>query len=252
MTTTALWLGAWLRGAAGSDDLLETMALAAPDAPVVGSVHGAPPTPLPDLLRAIRQSGADSTWLLLPRPGRTLGWPPAVEGQPSPAVLLSSRDHAVGLLRHSAGGWRWDPARPAAISPLQAGMLTARSGARALAEAVTAAAHRLELLGLDRAATRPAPREWEVALGRLPRGLDPEVEALLVRLAALHDALDLARVEEGAAVTAGEARSRAAEVRGVLGEVEDVIVGVVGGLNAPTRPSPEPGPRPAESADRRA
>jgi hypothetical protein len=78
------------------------------------------------------------------------------------------------------------------------------------------------------------------------------VEALLVRLAALHDALDLARVEEGAAVTAGEARSRAAEVRSVLGEVEDVIVGVVDGLNAPTRPSPEPGPRPAEAADRRA
>jgi len=252
MTTTALWLGAWLRGAAGSDDLLEAMALAAPDAPAVGSVNGAPASPLPDLLRAIRQSGADSTWLLLPRPGRLIGWPPGVDGAPVPAVLLGRGDRAVGLLRHGANGWRWDPAQPATIIPLQAGMLTARSGARALAEAVTAAAHRLEELGLDRAATRPAPREWEAALSRLPRGLDPQVEALLVRLAALHDALDLARVEEGAAVTAGEARSRAAEVRAVLGEVEDVIVGVVGGLNAPTRLSPEPGPRPAEAADRRA
>jgi hypothetical protein len=251
MTTTALWLGAWLRGAAGSDDLLEAMALAAPDAPAVGSVNGAPASPLPDLLRAIRQSGAQSTWLLLPRPGRTLGWPTGVEGAPVPSVLLSRGDHAVGLLRHGASGWLWGPAQSATISPLQAGMLTARSGARALAEAVTAAAHRLEELGLDRAATRPAPREWEVALGRLPRGLDPQVEALLVRLAALHDALDLALVEEGAAVTAGEARARAAEVLAVLGGVEDVIVGVVGGLNAPTRPSPEPGPRPAQAADRR-
>ena len=55
------------------------------------------------------------------------------------------------------------------------------------------------------------------------------MEALLVRLAALHDALDLARVEEGAAVTAGEARARAAEMLAVLGQVEDVIAGVVGG-----------------------
>jgi hypothetical protein len=252
MTTTALWLGAWLRGAAGSDDLLEAMALAAPDAPAVGSVNGAPASPLPDLLRAIRQSGADSTWLLLPRPGRLIGWPPGVDGAPAPAVLLGRGDHAVGLLRHGASGWRWDPAQSATINPLQAGMLTARSGARALAEAVTAAAHRLEELGLDRAATRPAPREWEAALGRLPRGLDPQVEALLVRLAALHDALDLARVEEGAAVTAGEARARAAEVRAVLGEVEDVVVGVVGGLNAPPPPTPDRDPRRAPTAHRRA
>ena len=252
MTTTALWLGAWLRGAAGSDDLIESLALAAPDAPLVGSIDGAQPAPLPDLLRAIRQSGADSTWLLLPRPGRLIGWPPGVDGAPMPAVLLSRGDNGIGLLRHGVSGWLWDPAGSAPISPLQAGMLTSRSGARALAEAVTAAAHRLEELGLDRAATRPAPREWEAALGRLPRGPDPQVEALLVRLAALHDALDLASVEEGAAVTAGEARSRAAAVRAVLGEVEDVVVGVVGGLNAPTRLSPEPGPRPAEAADRRA
>jgi hypothetical protein len=128
-------------------------------------------------------------------------------------------------------------------------MLTARSGARALAEAVTAAAERLEQLGLDRAATRSASREWEVALGLLPRGPDYQVEALLVRLAALHDVLDLALVEEGAAITAAEARARAAEVRAVLGQVEDVIAGVVGGLNAPTSPEWEQTARPATVAD---
>ena len=96
------------------------------------------------------------------------------------------------------------------------------------------------------------PREWELALGRMPRGLDPQVEALLVRLAALHDALDLALVEEGAAVTAAEARGRSAEIRGVVGQVEDVIAGVVGGLNAPTAPTPRRDPRPATAADRSA
>jgi len=250
MTTTAVWLGSWLRGAAGADDLLEAMAHAAPDAPAVGSVLGAAPTSLPDLLRAIRVSGADGTWLLLPRPGHIIGWPPRADGAPVPAVLLSRGDLAVGLLRHEASGWRWDTADASPLTALQSRMLTARSGARALAEAVTAAAERLEQLGLDRAATRSAPREWEVALGHLPRGLESQVEALLVRLAALHDALDLALVEEGAAVTAAEARARSAEVRGVLGQVEDVIAGVVGGLNAPAPLAQETDARPETVADR--
>ena len=252
MTSTAVWLGSWLRGAAGSDDLLEAMAVAAPDAPAVGSVRGAAPSPLPDLLRAIRVSGADGVWLLLPRPGRTVGWPPDTPGQPVPALLLSRGDLGVGLLRHGTSGWRWDDAASATLVAVQAGMLTARSGARALAEAVSSAAERLEHLGLDRAASRTASRTWEVALDRLPRGLDPQVEALLGRLAALHDALDLATVEEGAAVTAGEARARSAQVRAVLGQVEDVIVGVVDGLNAPTGGALARDIRRTPAADRRA
>jgi hypothetical protein len=252
MTMTAVWLGSWLRGAAGSDDLLEAMAHAAPDAPPVGSLLGAAPTPLPDLLRAIRVSGADATWLLLPRPGRTIGWPAGMDGVPVPAVLLSRGDVTVGLLRQGVTGWQWDHAGSAALTALQAGMLTARSGARALAEAVTEAAVRLEGLGLDRAATQVAPREWEVALGLLPRGLDPQVEALLVRLAGLHDALDLALVEEGAAVTAGEARARTAEVLAVLGHLEDVIAGVVGGLNVAPPPAPGRDASRATAAERNA
>ncbi len=252
MTTTAVWLGSWLRGSAGSDDLLEAMAQASPDAPAVGSILGAPHTPLPELLRAIRVSGADGTWLLLPRPGQTIGWPPAADGAPVPAILLSRGDLPVGLLRHGATGWRWDRAESAALAAVQSGMLTARSGARALAEAVTAAAERLEQLGLERAATRSTPRAWEAALGRMPRGLDPQREALLVRLAALHDALDLALSEEGAAVTAAELRARAAEIRVVVGQVEDVIAGVVGGLNAPTPHTAQPDSRPATTADRSA
>lgn len=233
MTAAAVWLGSWVRGDAASDDLLEAMARAFPDAPAVASLMGARPAPVPELLRAIRVTGADGTWLLLPRPGATVGWPPDAAGAPVPAVLLSRGDLGLGLLRHEASGWLWDPAGSAVLAPVQAQMLTARSGARALAGAVTTAAERLERLGLDRAATASSPRAWELALGRLPFGLDPQVEALLIRLGALHDALDLALGDDGAAVTAGEARARAAEVRAVVGQVQDMIVGVIGGLNAP-------------------
>ncbi len=250
MTATALWWGAWLRGTTGSDDLLEVLARAAPDAPPVGSVLGGPPRPLPDLLRAVRASGADSTWLLLPRPGNTIGWPRDVGGQPNPAVLLSRADVAVGLLRHGPAGWRWDDVDQQPVGVLQAGMRTARAAARDLAEVVTDAAARLEALGVQRAATRAVPHVWESALGWLPPGLDPQAEALLVRLAALHDALDLARVEEGAAVTAGEVRARAAQVRHVLGRVEDLVAGVVGGLNAPSPAPVDPGARSATAAER--
>jgi hypothetical protein len=252
MTATALWLGAWLRGTAGSDDLLEALAQAAPDAPAVGSVLGTSPSPLPDLLRAVRASGADSTWLLLPRPGNTIGWPLGVGGEPTPAVLLSRGDVVVGLLRHEPTGWRWDRVDHLPIGVLQADMLTSGSAARALAEVVTDAAARLEVLGVQRAATRPAPRVWESAMGWLPPSLDPQAQALLVRLAALHDALDLARVEEGAAVTAAEARARAAELQQVLGRVEDLVASVVGGLNAPSRATVDPGARSTAAVERHA
>jgi hypothetical protein len=252
MTATALWLGAWLRGTAGSDDLLEALAQAAPDAPAVGSVLGASPSPLPDLFRAVRASDGDSTWLLLPRPGSTLGWPRGVSGDPTPAVLLSHGDLVVGLLRHGPTGWRWDHLDEPTIGILQAGMLTSRSAARVLAEVVTDAAARLEVLGVQRAATRPAPRVWESALGWLPPSLDPQAQALLVRLAALHDALDLARIEEGAAVTAAEVRARAAELQQVLGRVEDLIAGVVGGLNAPSAEPAQRSPRSTAAVERHA
>ena len=206
MTTAAVWLGSWLRGTADPTTCSRPWPSWLRTHLRWAASRGRRPRRLPDLLRAIRVTGAQDTWLLLPRPGRTIGWPPGADGVPEPAVLLSRGDQAVGMLRHGATGWRWDDVGSVPLAALQSGVLTARSGARALAEAVTAAAERLETLGLDRVATRAAPHAWEVALGRLPRGLDPQVEALLVRLAALHDALDLAPVEEGAAVTAAEAQ----------------------------------------------
>lgn len=249
MTATAIWLRAWLSGSAGSDDLLEVLARVAPDTPPLVVPAGSRPRPLPDLLRALRASSAPRVWLLLPRPGHPGAWPREVLDPPQAAVLVGAGHRAgaprsegigptgtappvqeSGLVRAAAAGWRWDPA-PEARVLLEGQALTARAGARALAEAVTDAAARLEPLGLDRAATQQAPRVWQQAMGHLPLGLHPAQQSLLVRLAELHDALDLALLDMGGAVTAAEARARSGEVRAVIGAVEDIICGVIGGMN---------------------
>lgn len=233
MSAASVWLDAWLRGAAGSDDLLEFLARVNPDAPPAVSIDGARQQPLGELLRGLRDVGGHRTWLLLPRPGRTVGWPTDVDGAPEPAVLVSGDAGICCLLRSGRFGWRWDSCDCSVVVALEAGMLTARSGARALAEIVTGAAERLERLGLERPAVRTQNDDWASAMRRLPRGIDPQLEALLMRLAALHDALDLALGEPGAAITAAESLARAGELRAVVGSVEDIICGLVGGLNAP-------------------
>ena len=250
MTSAAVWLGSWLRGLAATDDLLEVLTASAPDAPAVVSLQAAPAVPLADLLREVRNLGPSATWLLLPRPGRTLGWPPDTSGTPTPAVLVTGVPSGSGLLRHDRTGWRWEVTEVVPGAPLEAEMLTARSGARALAAAVTGAADRLEQLGLDRPATGTPPWTWARAVRRLPPGVDPGVEALLVRLGDLRDVLDLALAEEGAAVTASEALARSAELRTVIGQLDDVITGVVGGLNLPARGMPGTDPRSSRIAER--
>jgi hypothetical protein len=250
MTSSAVWLGSWSRGVAAPDDVLEALTVSAPDAPAVVAVRGAPPAPLPDLLREIRQSAPTMTWLLLPRPGRTLGWPPDALGVPTPAVLLTGGQTGSGLLRHDQSGWRWDITEAVPAAPLEAEMLTPRSGARALAAAVNGAADRLERLALDRPTAGSPARTWERAVRRLPPGIDPQVEALLARLGDLRDVLDLALAEEGAAVTAGEALARSGELRTVIGQLDDVVTGVVGGLNLPATGMPGPDPRSPRIAER--
>lgn len=233
MTVAALWLNAWLRGAVGSDDLQDHLAWTAPDAPAVVAIDGAEPQRLSELLRSLQRVGQPRLWLLLPRPGHVLGWPRDVTGTPEPAVLVSGRHSGGALLRGGRAGWRWDGCDSSGVVALEGRMLTPRSGARALAELATAAARRLEALGLDRPAGVAPTRDWQPAVERLPRAADPQVVALLARLAALLDALDLATREEGAAITASEVRARSAEVHGVIGEVQDIVAGVVNGINVP-------------------
>lgn len=219
MLATALWLGCWLRDRAAPDDLLAELAGVAPDA-----------LPGP-LLPAVRGTGADSVWLLLPRPGRTIGWPPGASGAPEPAVLLSAGRTPVGLVRVGPGAWRVEPADDAAVLQVEAQSLTPRTAARAVSEAISGAAARLERLGLDRPARTPAGERWRAATCCLPEALDPAVVALVQRVALVLDVLDLAIAEEGAAVTSSEARTRALELRTLAGELEDLLAGLVGGLN---------------------
>ncbi len=234
LTSAALWVGGWLRATAAPDDVLGSLPALAPDAPAVARLDGAPPVGLAELLGHLRAQSATQAWLLLPRPGRTLGWPAKVTGTPVPAILVSAAPGLLGMLRHDRAGWAWDSvADDSALAVVRAGMLSARAAARSLAEVVTDAAADLERLGLDRAATRRSAHAWQGPLDVLPRGLDPQVAALVTRIAVLRDSLELALVEDGAAVTAAEARTRAARIRAVTGEVEDVLAGVVGGLNAP-------------------
>ena len=237
MSATALWLEAWLRGSAGSDDLLEQLARTAPDAPARVLIEGADHE-LPDLLRRLRAFRAPRTWLLLPRPGRPGGWPVGLGGSPEPAVLISGEGSAGGLLRSGRTGWSWDACGDSSVALLESGMLTAGAGARALAEAAAEAAQRLESLGLERRPTLAHPDQWETAMRHVPAGLDSPVHSLLIRLAVLHDALDLALAEDGAAVTAAESLARSGELRAVVGHVEDIIAGLVGGLNAPVPTGP--------------
>lgn len=222
LLATSVWLGSWLRGESAADDLVETLGRLAPDAPT---------TVLPEILGQLRRAGTDAVWWLSPRPGHTVGWPPGLSDLPEPAVLLSTGNQPVGLLRLGGHGWLLQPASGAGVPGLASEALPVRAAVRVFGEVVTACAARLEALGLDRAATRGTDPCWGRALTRLPRGLDPRAADLLHRIAALRDALDSALASDGAAVTAGEARQRSEALRGLADRLEDLASAVVGGLS---------------------
>jgi hypothetical protein len=222
MLSCALWLGAWLRGTAAPDDLLEALARLAPGASPAG------------VLAEVRSARPVGTWLLLPRPGRILGWPQSAAGPPEPAVLLTDGADAGWLIRPSHGRWSVGLVGPAEVAPLRAEALSGRQGRRAFDSVVEESAARFERLGLDRPAAMATPHRWAEAVESLPPGLEPDALAVLHRGTALLDVLQVALADDGAAVTSAEAAARAAEVRQLVGRVEDVLAGVVGGLNAPT------------------
>jgi hypothetical protein len=182
------------------------------------------------VLADVRATGADRVWLLLPRPGRTLGWPHGIADAPEPALLLCRVDQPVALVRAGRSGWRLDPVQACAVAPLAAAALQPREAARALAGALAEAADLLERLDLARADDRPAPRHWRAAVDPLPAGLAPSAAEVITRAAAVLDALDLALASDGAAVTASQAGARRAAIVGVANTVQDVVAGLVGGL----------------------
>lgn len=219
MLAAALWLGSWLRGASAPDDLLDALTTLAPGSAPAG------------LLTGVRAAGPQRTWLLLPRPGRSLGWPAPLPGPPQPAVLLTDPGGSGFVVRAHPGLWSVSAGMPVDVPALESMALTARQARRTFEAALAEAAVRLGRLGLERAPTAPPSRGWQSALQTAPPGIDPAAAELLHRTAGVLDALALALADDGAAVTAGEARARTAEIRRLAGELEDLLVGVVGGLN---------------------
>ena len=236
---TSVWLGAWLRGDVGADDLIAALHRAAPDAPPVVQLD-AGSEPLGELLRQLRVDRVDRAWLLLPRPGRIQGWPRDAPGAPEPAVLLTAGGATVGLLRLATTGWRLDPVAHAPVQALEADGLGTRAAARAFAATIADAATQLELLGLDRAPAGELPHGWSRALFPSPPGLDPAAADLLARIASVRDALDLARADDGAAVTSGETRARAEVLNSLAGQLEDLLNAVVAGTRTGAAATPPP------------
>ena len=241
----ALWLDGWLTGRTGSDDLLAVLARIAPDSPPAlladGSSHA-----IGELLMRIRAEAVTHAWPVVPRPGRRAGWPEGLSLEPRPAVLLvaaAPTSHglppAAALLHASTGGWALAavPAEDATrvTAPVLAEAVSPRSAARRFAEVVTAATDDLARLGLERAASTADRRAWSRTLRALPRGLAGEFAHVLDRLCTVLDGLELALVDDGAAVTAAEARVRSERLHTLHAELTDLLVSVVVGtaISAP-------------------
>ena len=235
-----LWFDAWLRLMLPADDLLAALHRLAPDTAPVVRANGASAEPLGDLLAELRASRADQVWLVLPRPGRTLGWPRDAARSPEPAVLFTSGGEAVRLMTVDRSGWRVDVVTEAPVRQLEAEAVTARAGVRRLADLLGSAADRMEALGLDRPSADPLPHSWTRAFQPLPAGTAPELAGLLHRVATVLDALAGAGRDDGAAVTSGEARARRCMLVEVAGQLDDLLVALVAGLPVATRSTPGP------------
>ncbi len=234
MTAAALWIGARLSGHAAPDDLLAALVALDPDAAPAVRIDGAAPQPLAGLLGPL--VGQVGAWLVLPRPGSTLGWPREVLDAPRPAVLVTGPPGAPGagsaarpalLLRHDRGGWVTRQVRAPEVLALEAAALPPRAAARRFTTVLDEAAQRLSRLGLDRPPAAPAPTRWRAALRPLPPGTTAELAALVTRIGDLRDLLDLALAEDGAAVTAAEADARARGIRSVADQLDDLLVALL-------------------------
>lgn len=214
-----LWVGSWLRGTAAPDDVLGALAGAAP--------HAAPG----ELLVEIRGAGPDRVWLLLPRPGRALAWPRGLPGDPGPALLATGPEGTGHLVRPGRGRWVVQPAGRPDLHLLEAAALAERPARRAFEATVADAARTFEGLGLDRAATTGTTARWAQGLHPSPPGIPPAALHVLHRAATVLDALATAGADDGAAVTSSEAAARAAALRHLADDLEDLVAAVVGGLN---------------------
>ncbi|MBL7496427.1 hypothetical protein I6A84_09520 [Frankia sp. CNm7] len=224
------WGNAWLAGFVGSDDVLTRVQQA-----IGPGQHTIDGQPLLLGLGALRAARAERFRLVMPVPGDVSGLPgpPAVNGDalaageavivigPNPPLLLvpSVEVHgpAVEGVLESVH-WRVLPAArvPAPPSPVPAAEHELSDAIRRTTSTLLdldIASARPEVLALlrDRGDAEPGPG--------LGPGYPPAAHALLARAERLRALLDLAALDDGAAVTAGEIGRRTAALRGLSAAV---------------------------------
>ncbi len=207
----ALWISAWLDARVSPDDLRD--AVVADDA--AHHVAGLPgePEPLPLILAVgkLRGAGAVAAGLALPAAGDPVGLagPPAFNEEAleiGEAVLLDGA--GFGLVPHRAGAgvvWQCHPAETRRQVPDHHEASTGLR--RALVEAAT------RLAELDVARWRPEVADELITLRKgkvtgLPPGLAAPALPLISQALLCLRVVDLALVDDGAAVTATEMTAR--------------------------------------------
>jgi hypothetical protein len=224
------WGNAWLAGLVGADDVLTHVRQA------LGSGrHTLGGESLLLGLGALRAAGADRLRLVLPVPGDVSGLPgpPAANADalaageavlvigPNPPLLLvpSFEVHGPSV----EGGLECVHWRVLAANRVPAPPSPVRAADRELAQAIAATTS--ALLDLDIASARPdvlallRDRAEEEPGPGLGPGYPPVAHALLARAERLRALLDLAALDDGAAVTAGEIGRRTAALRGLSAAV---------------------------------
>ncbi len=208
----AWWMTAWLRGTTSPDDLLDAVL----DGDAAHHVVGLPGTDeavaLMAALGTVRSLGATGAGLALPAPGQLvgLGGPATFNNlalAAGEAVVLDGAGH--GLVPHRAGAgvvWQLTLAHPRQLVDIGEADRTLR-----LAFTATAAA----LADLDVARWRPEVADELMNLRHsspydAPPGTPADAVALAVRAEVARRVVELALVDDGGAVTAGEATAREA------------------------------------------
>jgi hypothetical protein len=206
-----VWYSAWAAGDASLDAARDAIVGDAAAHDVLGLPGQTEPVPLILAIGMLRSRGATRATLTLPVPGDPLGLagPSAFNAEvvdAGEAVLLVGAD--LGLVPHEAGAgvqWRCHPAvtRSPAPDPSEADSALRRT----LLDTTT------RLAALDVARWRPEVADELLSLRdhvdlALPAGMAPRA----VRLAALatrcRTIVDLALVDDGGALTSGEADAR--------------------------------------------
>lgn len=230
-----VWVSAWLHGYAAADDVLDALMPWAGLHEVVAADELTAThfdLPLPDampyspamLLATVRRAGATSARLILPVPGDTRGLAPGGPRQGSFAsdslrsgqgVLLPSADIGVVPQTVAEGVIRWTVHRTStAGSDWYIGLPDAEHALRCAMRDATAtlteldiARHRPEVRDQIAAtlAARPRPPWPDGTPGRVLRVLESADEVTAILIAAAHD--------DGAAVSAPEARARSEALR---------------------------------------